>query len=482
MTAAATDRTVSFADPLAVTGRLRAANGTPLANRTATFRVGATNLTATTNATGGFRLTYRPTALASNASFVSVRFVPESRSLYRTSNASVPVSVRQADPTVRLAATPDRAAYNRTLRVRGTVTVDGTPVADAPVRLTASDEFVGNATTAENGTFALAGRFPGTPAENRTELEVSLPLGDAALSSGNATATVPVERVGTSLSLDASRDGTTLRATGRLTADDGDPLSDRAVHVRVGGAVLAVVETDDAGRYRATISVPKSARRDGNVTANATFDGNRGLTPARASERIGFPPSGGPESVLETAVLAAVTAPWWALLLAGSGIAVAAYLAVGRFRPTRDEGAESGPTPTELDAGVGEFADSGGRFPDETSGASRTHLLALARQRLDRGDPESAASTVYAAVRRRLAVEIETDPAVTHVELYARCRDAGLPEDRLDDLREVTQAYERAQFSSHRLPTETAADALRAGSSLVEESEIDADATARGAD
>ncbi|WP_137286110.1 HEPN domain-containing protein [Halorussus salinisoli] len=462
-TATGDDRTASFTDPLVVAGRLRAANGTPLANRTATFRVGNETATANTNATGGFRLAYRPASLPANASAVTVRYVPDNDSVYRTSNASLPVTVRQVEPTVRITDAPDSVAYNRTVRVRGSVTVEGTPVAGVPVRLTASDEFLGNATTAGNGSFVLSGRFSEADAGNRSSLRVSLALRDAALAAESATTTVPVERVGTAVSLNASRNGTTLQVAGRLTTEDGEPLGDRAVHVRVDeNAALAVVETNDAGRYDATISVPESARKDGNVTASATFDGSRGLTRAQATETVAFPSPGGPASLLADAVHAAATAPWWALLLVGSAIALVAYAAARRFRPDRDEPATGG---GPLASGNGSRAHSDA----DSGGASRTLLLSLACQQLDRDDPESAVETVYAAVRRRLVDQFGADHSVTHAELYALCRDGGLPDDRLDALRRVTQAYERARFSSQRLSTETAETALRAGSLLAEE-------------
>ncbi|MFC4451589.1 hypothetical protein [Halorussus aquaticus] len=483
------DRTASFTDPLVVTGRLRAANGTPVANRTATFRVGETNVTARTDATGEFRLEYRPASLSPDASAVRVRFVPDNRSVYRTSNASVPAEIRQVEPTVRLTQTPDSVASNRTVTVRGNVTVNGTPVPGVPVRLTASDEHLGNAITGENGAFVVSGRFPTAVTANRSTVEVSLPLRNAALAPANATTTVPVERVDTAVSLNATRNGTTLRAAGRLTTEDGEPLAGRAIHVELdGNEALVVAETDNAGRYDVRVEIPESAREDGNVTAAASFDGNRGLRPARSAETLAVPTPSGPDSTLEAAVRGVASAPWWALLLVGCGVALSGYALAGRFRPGRDEsdhGDGRAGTERENDSD----ADSGAGAVSET----RTELLSLARQQLDRDDPDAAVNTAYAAVRRRLTTEFEDDRPVTHAELYARCRDAGLPDDQLDALRRVTQAYERARFSSRGLSTETAAAALNAGSALVEETEratdwrqtergMDAGPTGRGTD
>lgn len=468
------DRTASFTDPLVVTGRLRAANGTPVANRTATFRVGETNVTARTDATGEFRLEYRPTSLSPDASAVRVRFVPDNRSVYRTSNASVPVDVRRVEPTLRLTQTPDTVASNRTVTVRGNVTVNGTPVPGVPVRLTASDEYLGNATTGENGTFVVSGQFPTAVTANRSTIAVSLPLRNAALAPANATTTVPVERVDTAISLNATRNGTTLRAAGRLTTEDGEPLAGRAIHVELDQSeALVVVETDDTGHYDARIEIPESAREDGNVTATASFDGNRGLRPAQSAETLTVPTPDGPGSTLEAAVRGVTTAPWWALLLVGSGVALVGYALAGRFRPDRGD-SDGGSVRPETESENVSDADS--------VGEARPVLLPLARQQLDRGDPDSAVNTAYAAVRRRLASDFDGDRTVTHAELYARCRDAGLPDDQLDALRRVTQAYERARFSSRGLSTETAEAALSAGSSLVEERDADDGATGTNAD
>lgn len=112
-----------------------------------------------------------------------------------------------------------------------------------------------------------------------------------------------------------------------------------------------------------------------------------------------------------------------------------------------------------------------GAYNYERDVGSGIALVAYAagRFRPDRDDPESVAETVYAAVRRRLVDQFEADHTVTHAELYAHCRDSGLPDDRLNALHRVTPAYERARFSSQRLSTETAETALRAGSLLAKE-------------
>jgi len=90
---AATAERISFRDPLRVSGRLTAANGTPLADRVVRLRAGNRTRRTTTNASGGYSFTYRPTLLSLDAERVTLRYLPRNLSAYRSNRTVIPIEV-----------------------------------------------------------------------------------------------------------------------------------------------------------------------------------------------------------------------------------------------------------------------------------------------------------------------------------------------------------------------------------------------------
>jgi hypothetical protein len=463
-------RTTSFTDPLVIRGQLRAENGSAIGNENVTFRVGNRTFDIRTNDAGGFSLEYAPTNLPANATEVTLEYVPDNESVFDTSNETLPVEIATTDPTLELTEFPDSVAFDEEVTVRGTVQADGKAISDVPVALFVEDEQLGNATTNSNGTFVVRGRLPADVSPNST-LRVSLPLENRTLTSTGEIVNVSIRRTDTSLTTNASHtDNETVHVAGRLTTDDGTPLDNRSVHVKMNGRTLAVVSTDRTGVYNATVLIPESLRDRENVTVEVTFDGSdTNLEPARIRESVSLVSTDGRTQLIAQAINAIASAPWWMFLIVGSVLVPITYGLAGTFgsQPKDREFPE-----TTTDGAADSSGDADEAIDDE--------LLAFAREKLAEGDPERATHLVYVAIRRELGREFGLGRPLTHWEFFDACRNAGLSEDRLEALRRVIQAEERVRFAATALPHDTAETALRAGSLVFgdEDSSLDGERNA----
>lgn len=475
LTATTPDESASFADPLVVRGRLRLANGTAIGNESVTFLVGSQVVTARTNDTGAFTFRYTPTNLSMDASNVTLYYLPDNQSVYQSSSATVPIDVSQTAAEIEFVKVPDEVGFGDLVRVRGRVLSvgnqsmvnqsaenqsGGSGVPNVPVVLTVGDERLGNATTGPNGTFEVTGELPATVPPGSV-VQVSLPLENRTVKAANATANVSIVRTRTAMRTNSSRvENGTVRVVGRLTTEEGTPLANRSIQIQVDGRTLATVETGRTGVYRARVTVPESLRGQESVAVAATFDGvGTNLRGVRSTETVSLATDADQPSLVERAVEAVTSAPWWAYLLIGATIVPISYSLLRRFRGRSDEESAS-PVATPADRASDADRDDSGETPS-------VDLLRLASEQLADGRPEDATHTAYAAVRRDLRTRFDADGPLTHREFFARCRDAGLADGQLDALRRVLRAEERAQFASGGLPTDVAERAVEAGAALM---------------
>lgn len=459
LTATAENETASFADPVTIRGQLRAENGSAIANENVTFFVGNRTLETRTNDTGAFQLEYAPTNLPSNTTEVTMQYLPDNESVYDWSFEMLPVEITTSDPTIDVAEGPDSVAFGEEVVVRGTVRADGEPVPGVPVALFVGDERLGNATTAWNGTFTLRGPLPADVPLNST-LRVSLPLENRTLTAANETANVSIRPTDTSLTMNASHtDDETVRVVGRLRTDDGIPVDNRSVEVRMNGRTLAVVQTGRTGVYDAVVTIPEVLRDGDEVTVGATFDGSgTNLNQTRTADTLSIATPTDRERFVNRAIDAVASAPWWMFLIVGSALVPITYGLAGRF------GAKPEPIDAVTEPASGErSADLSGDAVEERG----SELLSFAREQLDDGDPGRATHVVYVAVRRELGERFGLDRPLTHWEFFTSCRDAGLDEDGIEALRDVILAEERAQFAAGGVSAAVAERALEAAAALV---------------
>jgi len=430
---------VGFDDPLSLSGRLELVNGTGLANESIELRIADHPARVTTNATGGFALTYRPVELPVGTSNITVQFVPDVATPYLGAERTLPVDVSQVEPTVTTDLSPPTGGYNDTLTVSGRVAVGDVGVAGVPVIVTLEDGPIVDATTDASGVYAANVTVPADVPPGDRGVDVRLPLVGQALAGTDASTAVAVRERDTRLSVSARRlEGRLLRVTGRLRIETGTGVPGRSVALAAGGGTLTTVTTGPGGRFNTTVVVPRSAA-SGEVSLAARFGATGlNLAPANATASVTMPTGGTPAWLVAVALVAVL------------GIGGAVVLVVRRRRQP-----DADPDP----AGV----DGDGPADEETTvRADPDAILSLARSRLDADDSDGAVRAAYAAVR----VAMNGTGGDTHWEFYrARAAD-GLDPATVDALRDLTTAYERATYAAESVAESDGRRAVEAAASI----------------
>ncbi|WP_336362012.1 hypothetical protein [Halalkalicoccus salilacus] len=440
--------TISFTEPLEAEGRLTTAEGEPIANQQVTFAVGEQTVTTTTDSTGAFSFTYRPTALPLDTTSLEIEYQPPSGSEYATATTTVPVAVEQAQPDVTIQTPSQPVAFGDELTVTGTVGVEGTGAAGVPVAITIGDERIGQTTTGADGTFEFTGTVPAAVAAGDATTRAQLPLDGQALTEAETTGSITIEETESQLSLTATQtdDGETIAASGRLATADDQPLANQPVRILVDGTTVGTVETDESGEYEATIDTPATV--DGTAEITAVYDGaGTNVADAEATDTVSGLPIA--QTLLDEL--------WWpGLLITGLGLLLAiwAYRQRGQGRDDsaasdlmRESPADDEPTRPE-------------RVPAPV-------LLELARERLNEGETNRAIGLAYVAVRSHFG---GTDvPGWTHWEFYNET------EPQLDDaerntLLSITEQFERAAFAPGTIHRNAATTVISAADQLIERS------------
>jgi hypothetical protein len=470
ITATAAARRISFREPLRVTGEVRAANGTPLADRPVWLRAGNRTRRTTTNASGAYTITYRPALLSLDTQQVTLQYRPTNRSAYRGNETSVPVEVRQVEPSLRATGGPRAVGFGDRLNASGRLHVDGTGVGAVPVAVSVDGHPLTFADgrrprTSSDGLFRVTTRLPKEVDTGRQAVRVALPVENRALGRANASIPVVVRSTPTALSVEAAQlsvngstvDGPVVRVRGRLTAADGTPIPNESVALGVNGTPSAEATTGEDGRYTANVTVPEGvfAGRTGPLSASigVGYDGaGTNLEPSRARTSLRLAVPAQPTGFLEGLFGRIADVPWPFWLAIGGALALVGGYGVYRYRRRF--------VPDRADPSDGERSMPSD--DDRADDGERRSLLETARTRLSTGDPAGAVAVAYTAVRTRLRRDLGLTTAHTHWEFLDTCLQRDLGEHRLDALRRLTELYERAAFSRDSLSTDAAATALEA--------------------
>ncbi|SEP93431.1 DUF4129 domain-containing protein [Natrinema salaciae] len=431
---------ISFLEPLAATGELRTANGSPIANEEITLEIGNRTERFTTNSTGEFTLEYRPIDEPLDAEKLSFRYVPDPQSTYLGDETNVSVSIEQVEPTVELSETPSEVSYGETHAVTGELHADGVPVDGVPLTVSLDGERIGNATV-RDGAFETAVAVPASVDDGDRELRVRLPFEDRALAATANTTGVRVLETETELSIEGDSAGEReITVNGTLSAAGSDGVEGEDVQLRIDGAAASTVTTGSNGTFADTVAVPDSVDAN-DVTVTAVYEArDTNLESATAETAVTIDEA---DSQLSTVIR----------LGGGFLVVIAAGLGIWWYR--RSDG---------MDAPVGSANDRGSA--DDGAIAAVEPLLERASEHLENGQPSDAARTGYAAVRRVLASRIDGQEALTHWEFYRAYREEG--DADADSLHTLTTAYERAAFDRDRISPADAASALETARRLCE--------------
>ncbi|QZP38446.1 DUF4129 domain-containing protein [Halobaculum magnesiiphilum] len=457
----------SFLDPLELAGRLTTENGSAVSNRSIALSVGERTVQVRTGENGSFSTTYRPTTVPLDRDRLAVRYVPDDGSVFLPSNATAPIAVRQVTASVDVDG-PETTAFGDDVTVRGRVDAEGVPVSGVPVRVTVGDAVLGTVRTNDDGEYALRTTLPaGVDAGNRT-LSATVALADRAVTSDTVSDTVRVASTSTRLRLNATPSGDAAEVSGRLTTAEGDVVAGRTIDVLLDGTVVATADTNAAGEFSVTVSVPDSAPPGASVTVRATFDGagsNLDGTSATATvtlpEDDGADGDDGPDAAgtgdgASGGLLGAIVDGEAPAVIGAAVVAIAA--AAAAFVVVRRRDGDSGDS-------TGGSPEATPTAPETATDSAAASLVERAGRHLDE-NPSAAVEIAFGALRASVESRFDLDPSLTHREFAAACRERGLFDGRVDDLDALTDSYERAAFGPRGVSRSTAADAVEHAQAL----------------
>lgn len=428
-----TEATISTDDPLVVLGRLETADGRLLANRTATFEVADTTLEVRTDASGRFRLSYRPTLLPVDRTTLPVTYRPGNDTAHLSDTTTVTVTVEQTEPTVTASVAPDVAKFDDTVTVTGAVTADDVRLARIPYTVAVDGIVVATDETDADGRIEESFQLSGTVSPGDATVTIRLPLTERALAGTVAEKTVSVERREAFLAAETAPAGTgTVRVSGQLTTDDG-VIPAQPLEVLVNDTVVGTVRTDANGSFDQRVVVPDEVDDEGAVAVDVRFEGRgTNLEPAGVTTTTRVETGGGFSLLWAVPVV---------LLLAALGGGTLLY----RSRRGRVETVDRTDSPhTPLQPS------------DESTAAGQ---FEYATDLLEAGDTAGAVRAGYAALRHQLSGG-QADRR-THWEFYHDCRDQ-LDPDSETSLREATEYYERVAFADEPADDDMAREVIDA--------------------
>ncbi|WP_276302464.1 hypothetical protein [Halorussus lipolyticus] len=444
------ESTVSFANPATLVGRLRTANGTPVADRNVTLRIGNRTLDATTDASGRFSLAYRPTLASVGERRRSVAFRPDNESMYVGANASVRLAVQRVTPTVGLSTSPGRVSYDEALTVEGRVGTDGVGAPAVPLVVTVGGVRVALLQTGPDGSFEASRRLPANVSTGDRQVRVRLGPdavsrdggGRGSLAPANATVPIRVESTPTSLSITEARTlDESAFVAGRLVAGSDRPVPNRTVSVVVGGTTITTARTNATGAFAATVELPERARSGGAGRVVVRYSEIGNLESARANDTLSSVGSG------------PVLSDDLPLGVAGLVFLTVFGVVVWRLRSEDPHGFAEETRESDGDA--------------EIARHSSEKLFDSAVSSLDAGAFDAVVVLTYAAVRSEFGEEVHSQGPQTHLEFAAVCRDADLLGDAdLETLARLTELYECAAFASGSVSEAEAREALELAESL----------------
>jgi hypothetical protein len=462
--------TASFLKPVRLHGKLTAANGTRLADRQIVVRLSERTVRTRTTANGSFRVSLRPTLLPLGRQPVLIRYVPRASAVYLGTNTTVPVNIIQTTPTVSLSRTPSTVAFNETVAVDGRVHAANVSAGGVPVQVAIGDTVLETTRTRANGRFTVRTPLPADVPAGEQSVHVTLPLADQALAPANASATVTVTSTPTQLSVtqpNTTDEPTTVTLQGTLTTLAGAAVAEESIQVRVANRTVATATTNQTGQYTVEVAADALAAalapNNTTVTVTAVYPGPGNLDPSRAQTRVEVP------APARDAALGGETgsgmATVWRWLPAPPWLIVGGVIALGILSGVVSRHFELGPWSHEAtDATTA--TDSQAETPAEPQPTNSDTELPIgqplyenARDHLVAGQTDTAVQAAYAAVRQQTTDALEWDAqdaaTQTYWEFYYACRaHEAITDTQATALKQLTDDYEHAQFTS----TATAAD------------------------
>jgi hypothetical protein len=467
LTATAASSTVSFTEPLVVTGRLTDADGTALADRVVVLDTGGNATRVRTDEDGRYELTYRPTTDPVGETTYRVRYVPSPESAYLPSNATVNATVEPVTPEVTLDEVPVGLRYGDRVTVSGRVTVDSIGARGVPVVVTMGGTRIARVNTSGDGSFIARGRLPAEVPPGTQPVVAQTALQNRSIGSRSVTGRTTIEASTTQLTAQARQTAageSRIRVFGRLTTAEGKLVSNQPVVILLDGQRVGRTTTIGSGQYGTVVSIPASmVPEEGTVNDSVTvryIGTGTNLNGSRANTSFTLAPvpldaagngdNGGPDEALNNP-----------LIIGGIALALLGLAMLGGYVYRRRGTAASDGDGDGIPVAAAPESDSGG----SADAVPASSPLAGARAAFDSADAHETILASYAAVRRELARE--GGEGQTHWEFYRSCAQNGFAAEQLAALETLTARFERAAFSQLPVSTVDAEDAIRAAESIV---------------
>ena len=492
LTIAGNQTTISYQDPLRVTGHLETATGAAITNRQIQFQAASSSVTTETDSNGDFSFVYHPRTIRTGQQNLSVSYRPAPRSEYRSTNASLPVTVEQTRTELTIQSNRSTIAFADRLRLSGRLTAAGAPVGTVPVVVTLNGVPLVRTTTDASGSYNATAALPAAVPLGDQTLRVTLPFSDRALTRSNASTTLTVEPTTTSLSLSArAATDSQIRVQGELrtAGDTASPVSGQTVVISIAGDPVTRVQTTGTGGFMARLTVPKSIRENRSaVTVTAHYrSANSNLLSDRASTRITLSdadtsagggsgdgsggdgvdlPVGGVGGESPEDQIPVLLGGFAVVVAVGGGALWMRGLAHGEDASTAVAGESDTASQTDWDDGGDAEFDLG-----MLTGSVSASPLERARDAFVDGDLDTAVITTYVAVRRALS-NTPDDERQTHWEFYTECQPV-LEQSDAETLRTLTEAYEQAMFSPYPVTTADARQAITVANTVMPGEDVD---------
>ena len=240
-------------------------NGNPVGKGTVEFTYDG-QVIGTANVTDG-TATIKTKFNDSGRKNVTVKFTSEDT--YEASSSDYTVVAIIDEATTNLTVDPiDDIEVGKPTNVTGKVTdEEGNPIAGVPVSVKVGDQVV-NGTTDEDGKFSI----PVTPEDaNVDEVTVSVPAKDG-YAPAEETVPVDIEKQDANLTVDPIDDleaGKETPVTGTVTDDNGEPVANAPVTVKVGDKTYTGT-TDEDGKFSIPVTPEESGETPVEVSVGET--------------------------------------------------------------------------------------------------------------------------------------------------------------------------------------------------------------------
>ena len=439
--------TVTFQEPLTLSGELQTADGTAPGHEEIRLRVGDQTYTTALDTDGGFDLSVEPATVWVETDTLAVEYRPASSSELQASEATLQVSVDSTPTTVDINTASENGGYDEPVTATGVVTTDdGEAVAGAPVALQVDDQQIESAETTADGEFSFDQPLPPDVSTGETDLTVGVLPSELALDTSTDTTPLAVESTPTTVSVDATAGaaGDKIQLNGSVQSAGGRPVAETAVQIEVAGAEVGVVETDADGSFSELAELPAGSTGE-RVEVTASLEPTGNLEADSDSTAVDVPQrSAGERGVIRPSQMGILAFVGLVGLVGGVGWWL-------RQQPTTADGT--------TDAGVSTAADS----------IHKRQLLAAAADRLNEGADEEAATLAYVAVRHDLHDRVDSSETATHWEWYQACLEAGI--DRGRELETLTEAFEKVTFAPDGEKRAAASHAVTVAQTVVDTNE-----------